>query len=230
MSKDNCFRGLHKTSVIDYPGKVACLLFAGGCNFRCPFCHNVSLVEKTAPQLTWEQIWQFLRRRSKVLQGVVVSGGEPTTAPYLKQFLHQVGQLGLAVKLDTNGYNPQLLGELLADGLVDYVAMDIKNSPSKYAQTCGLELVDMSKIAQSVRLLKESAVDYEFRTTICAELHTVEDFREIAAFCQGGKRYSLQPVQDSPTLSGRIFSAPSRQTLEEMADCLRPGFEAVFIR
>lgn len=226
----NCFRGVQKTSTIDFPGKVAAVLFAGGCNFRCPFCYNVSLVKRTAPEIPWDYVWDFLRRRRNVLQGVVVSGGEPTLAPYLAAFLEQVRKLGLAVKLDTNGYNTQALGELLDGGLVDFVAMDIKNSPGKYARTCGLDLVDVGKVAESVRLLKESGVDYEFRTTVSSQLHTVEDFREIAAFCRGGRRYSLQPVHSAQTLSGQEFSAPSPETMEQMAEILRLTFDSVVVR
>ncbi|MTI95945.1 MAG: anaerobic ribonucleoside-triphosphate reductase activating protein [Firmicutes bacterium] len=230
MSKDYCFRGVQKTSVIDFPGKVACVFFVGGCNFRCPFCYNISLVERTSPEIPWEEIWQFLNRRRTVLQGVVISGGEATLAPWLGDFLAKVKGSGLAVKLDTNGYKPDVLADLLERKLVDYVAMDIKNSPGKYAETAGLELMDMGKITESVKLLKDSGVAHEHRTTVAVELHTVADIEEIAAFCQGGERFSLQAVQPEPNLSGKKFTAPAPATMQQMATILRKTFTEVHIR
>jgi pyruvate formate lyase activating enzyme len=230
MNKEQCFRGIQKTSVIDFPGKVACVLFAGGCNFRCPFCYNVTLVEKTAPELVWPGIWHFLDKRKHLLQGVVISGGEPTLAPYLKEFIVQAKGLGLSIKLDTNGSNPQVLGELLGKGLLDYVSMDIKNSPEKYAETCGLKVLDLVPLTESIRLLKECGTAYEFRTTLCAGLHTPEDFQAIAALTGGGERYILQRVQTSPTLSGRAFTPLSPREMEEMAKILQRSFNEVKVR
>lgn len=230
MNREKCFRGIQKTSVIDFPGKVACVLFAGGCNFRCPFCYNVTLVEKTAPELAWQGIWNFLDKRKHLLQGVVISGGEPTLAPYLEEFLTKVRGLGLSIKLDTNGSNPQALEELLGKGLLDYVALDIKNSPDKYAETCGLKVLDMVPITESIRLLKESGIAYEFRTTLCAELHSRQDIQAIAALTGGGEGYTLQKVQPSPTLSGRVFTPLPPGEVEEIVKILQHSFRVVKIR
>ncbi len=229
-SRELCFRGLQKTSVIDFPGKVACVLFTGGCNFRCPFCHNASLVNRTAPELSWDGVWNFLRRRKNVLQGVVISGGEPTLVPFLTEFLAKVKEMGLATKLDTNGYAPGVLEELLAENLLDFVAMDIKNSPSRYGESCGMDLVDLNSISRSVELLKTSGVDYELRTTVSAELHTLKDIREMAEFLQGGKRYALQPLNPGATLSGRSFTPPDEELLKQMAEVLEESFEQVLVR
>ena len=229
-SRELCFRGLQKTSVIDFPGKVACVFFSGGCNFRCPFCHNASLVNKSAPEISWDEVWNFLRRRKNVLQGVVVSGGEPTLLPFLADFLAKVKDMGLATKLDTNGYAPQVLEELLSDNLLDFVAMDIKNSPRRYGESCGMDLVDLNSISRSVGLLKDSGIEYELRTTVSDELHTVEDIKEMAKFLKSGKRYALQPLNPGATLSGRAFTPPNEQTLKQMAAVMEESFEQVLVR
>ena len=229
-SRELCFRGLQKTSVIDFPGKVACVFFAGGCNFRCPFCHNTSLVNKSAPEVPWDTVWSFLRRRQNVLQGVVVSGGEPTLVPFLDDFLAKVRDMGLATKLDTNGYAPVVLEDLLNKNLLDFVAMDVKNSPRRYGESCGMDLVDLNSILRSVNLLKNSGIAYELRTTVSDELHTVEDIREMAEFLKGGKRYALQPLNPGATLSGRAFTPPNEQTLKQMAAVMEEGFEQVLVR
>lgn len=229
-NKEKCFRGLQKTTLLDFPGSVACVLFVGGCSFRCPYCYNSSLVRREEPELLWNTVWDFLQRRRKVLDGVCVSGGEPTQAPFLPDFLRGVRELGYRVKLDTNGYHPEQLASMLNDKLVDFVAMDIKNSPSKYATTSGLACMDVDRVKQSISIIKESGVEYEFRTTIAMELHDLLDIKEMMELVGKGSRYALQPVRhDTPSLSGRVFTPPSPATLRQMGERLEDYFEEVII-
>ncbi len=227
---ESCFRGLQKTTLLDFPGKVACVLFVGGCSFNCPYCYNCSLVKREEPELSWGYIRDFLTHRRRVLEGVCISGGEPTLASFLPTFLSEVRELGLEVKLDTNGYHPEPLKTLLDADLVDFVALDIKNSPAKYAATCGLPAVDIGRIRHSLDLLQASGVTYELRTTVAAGLHEVGDMQEILSFTGGGARYSLQPVQrDAVSLSGRRFVPPDLATLRAMGEVLEESFSEVII-
>ena len=193
------FHGFQKMTMLDYPGHVACTLFTAGCNFRCPFCHNATLVTSiTKDDLhTEEEILTYLRKRRGILDGVCITGGEPLMQTDLKAFIIKVKELGLMVKLDTNGSNPSLLKELIEEGLLDYVAMDIKNAPNKYALTAGLDQVDMEAIRQSVDILKGCNIPYEFRTTIVPEYHTASDIEEIAKWLSGCYGYFLQQFVDS---------------------------------
>lgn len=194
-------QGIQKLTLLDYPGKVACTLFTGGCNFRCPFCHNAELVVGTeAPPLTAEEVLTFLRKRAGLLDGVCISGGEPLLHGELGEFLQTLRQLGYQIKLDTNGSQPQMLKALVAQGLVDYVAMDIKNAPDKYAQTIGLPEYDLRSVEESVEFLLGGAVEYEFRTTVVKELHGAGDFLKIGQWIKGAKRYFLQGFIDSGSL------------------------------
>ena len=159
--------GLQKMTLLDFPGKVACTVFLHGCNYRCPFCHNAELLEGRAePLMTVEEFLSFLKKRVGLLDGVCVSGGEPTLSPGLRDLLTAIKELGFAVKLDTNGSRPKVLKELVAAGLVDYVAMDIKNAPSRYAVTCGVSKVDLAAVEESAVFLMSGAVESEFRTTV----------------------------------------------------------------
>jgi len=180
--------------------------------------------------MLWESVWGFLERRRKVLEGVCISGGEPTLAPFLPTFLRQVREFGYRVKLDTNGYHPTSLKPLLAEGLLDFVALDIKNSPAKYGATVGLSVVDLSRITQSLSLLRASGVAHELRTTVAAGLHTIEDMREILSFTGSGHRYALQPVRpDAVSLSGKRFVPPPLATLRAMGEVLEQQFSEVII-
>ncbi|MDP3057921.1 MAG: anaerobic ribonucleoside-triphosphate reductase activating protein [bacterium] len=227
---ENAFRGLQKTSLIDFPGHVASVFFVGGCQFRCPYCHNGPLVRKEAPEIPWSEVWAFLEKRKATMDGVCISGGEPTTAPFLLPFIRKVKSMGFKVKLDTNGYEPDVLASLFFEGLLDYVAMDIKNCPAKYAITCGLLMVDLQLLRHSVELIKSSGVAYEFRTTVCRELHTVEDMEQIGLMLGGGEKYVLQKVQDKSTLSGGRFTAPSPAELAAMQIILQQRFKQVVVR
>ena len=191
--------GLQKLTLLDYPGKVACTVFTGGCNFRCPFCHNAPLVlpERLAHDTDEEQVLAFLKKRQGTLDGVAITGGEPLLHKDIAQFLEKVKALGYSIKLDTNGSFPDRLIEIVSAGLVDRVAMDIKNSPELYAKTTGCETLDMAKIDKSREFLLSGTVDYEFRTTVVKGLHTEESLLSAAKWISGAKEYYLQQFKDS---------------------------------
>ena len=224
--------GFQPLTLLDWPGKVGCTVFLGGCNFRCPFCHNGPLVEgeRPAPAMTLEEFRSFLTRRQGLLDGVCVSGGEPLLNPQLPQLLELVKHLGYLVKVDTNGSFPQRLVELWKSGLVDYVAMDIKNSRAKYAETVGVPGFDTAPVEESVRLLERSGVDHEFRTTLVRELHTAEDLDAIALWLRGAPRYFLQNFVDSGNLIGRGYHSFTAEELHGFAERVRPFFGAVELR
>ena len=223
--------GLQKLTLLDFPGRLATTVFLGGCNFRCPFCHNATLVLAPAKceNISEDKFFEFLKSRRGKLSGVCVTGGEPTLYPDLKSFIKKIKDMGFAVKLDTNGTSPDLLSELINEGLVDYVAMDIKNSPEKYPLTVGVNC-DMKKIGRSVALLLEDKVDYEFRTTVVKELHTAEDFVAISEWICGAKRYFLQTFEDSGDLIGQGFSAYSREESEAVLRQILPNVPNAQIR
>ena len=193
------FAGLQKMTLLDYPGRVACTVFTPGCNLRCPFCHNASLVlpGEEPPALEEEEILAFLETRRGLLDGVAITGGEPLLHAGIGVFLEKVRALGFAVKLDTNGTFPDRLEELIGAGLVDRVAMDVKNGPSRYAETVGLPRVDLAALERSKELLLRGTVDYEFRTTVVRGLHTEESLLEAARWIAGAKEYYLQQYKDS---------------------------------
>ena len=190
--------GLQKLTLLDYPGKVACTVFTGGCNFRCPFCHNASLVlpERMAHDSSEETVLNFLKKRQGILDGVAITGGEPLLHKDIDVFMKKVKDMGYKIKLDHNGSMPDRLRELVEAGLVDRVAMDIKNSPALYEKTAGVKL-NMKDIERCKDYLLEGHVDYEFRTTVVKGLHTVESIREAAKWITGAKEYYLQQFKDS---------------------------------
>lgn len=210
-------KGFAKLTLLDYPGRVACTIFTGGCNFRCPFCHNASLATRAGEMasIPEEEIFDLLRKRKGVLDGVCITGGEPLLfGDDLKDFIIKIKELGYAVKLDTNGSFPGRLASLIESGLIDKVAMDIKNSPEKYGLTAGVENFDISPILKSIEILKSSGIDYEFRTTVVNELHSASDFEEIGKMIAGAKEYYLQSFVDSGDLIGEGFSAPTKEEME----------------
>ena len=210
--------GLQKMTLLDFPGKVACTVFLGGCDFRCPFCHNYELVDGTAPALMDDsKLLMFLQMRRGLLDGVAITGGEPCLYRELPELLSKIRAMGYAIKLDTNGNHPELLKQILDEGLVDYVAMDIKNSPEKYAMTINLATFDLSKIRESLKLLKESGIDYELRTTVVKELHEASDFHAMGELIQGAPHYYLQCFTDRDTVPFDNFHAPSREEMKEYA-------------
>ena len=194
--------GFQKTTLLDFPGKVAATVFTAGCNLRCPFCHNALLVTEIDPQsaLDSEELLAYFDKRRGILDGVCVSGGEPLLQPDVFDFMRRIRDMGLAIKLDTNGAYPDRLCQAVEEGLVDYVAMDIKNSRAKYPLTVGIPTFDVRPIEESVAYLMSDAVDYEFRTTVVAEFHTLQDMEEIGGWIAGAKRYFLQNFVDSDHL------------------------------
>ena len=215
-------KGLQKLTLLDYPTKTACTIFTGGCNFRCPFCHNASLVVNVneGEKYETEQVLSFLKKRQGLLDGVCVTGGEPLLQKDIKEFLGNIKDMGYSIKLDTNGYSPEKLMEIVSEGLCDYVAMDIKNCKEKYSVTAGID-IDISKIEKSVEFLMTSGIDYEFRTTVVKEYHTLQDVEKIAQWIAGARRYFLQSFVDSGDLIEGGLSAVSVETLGEMKDiCL----------
>lgn len=194
--------GLQKLTLLDYPGKLACTVFTVGCNFKCPFCHNSSLVfnDRELEPLSAEELVRFLKKRSGVLEGVCITGGEPLLNRDIEPLISKIKELGYCVKLDTNGSFPDRLKGLVENGLIDKVAMDIKNSKRSYAETVGIKDFDIAPICESVDFLLSDRVDYEFRTTVTQNLHSPEDFEEIGEWIKGAKAYFLQDFKDSGDL------------------------------
>ena len=226
------FYGLQKLTLLDYPGNMAATVFTGGCNFRCPFCHNRSLVflNENDSEIANEDIFDFLKSRNKILDGICITGGEPLLHKGITAFIKRVRALGLKVKLDTNGSNFEALRKLIDEKLVDYVAMDIKNSPEKYAMTIGLENYDLSEIEKSKNYLLENHVDYEFRTTIVREFHELEDLRKIGEWIRGAKHYYLQNFEDHGTCIQAGLGEVDLHTLETMKRIAGEYVEHIEIR
>ncbi len=206
--------GLQKLTLLDYPEHTACTLFVPGCNFRCPFCHNSELVSGAVDIYDESEIFAFLEKRRGVLEGVCVTGGEPTLYSDLDRLLGKIKELGYLVKLDTNGYAPDALERLYAQGLLDYVAMDIKNAPERYAETTGIADLDMSRIERSIATIKGSGVAYEFRTTVAAELFDGKSIEGAAQLVEGADRYYLQKFVMRDTVPSKLLTSPSTETLE----------------
>ncbi|MBQ1307100.1 MAG: anaerobic ribonucleoside-triphosphate reductase activating protein [Erysipelotrichaceae bacterium] len=226
------FYGLQKLTLLDYPGKMACTVFTGGCNFRCPFCHNRSLVflNENDSEISVSDILEYLETRKKVLDGVCITGGEPLLHKGIFDFIRKVKELGLLVKLDTNGSNCEALKQLVEEGLVDYVAMDIKGCPEKYAETIGLENYDIAEVVRSKDYLLQGHVDYEFRTTVVAQFHEVADFEKIGRWIEGAKNYYLQNFEDHGTCIREGLSEVGIETLEQMKAAAAPYVENIEIR
>ncbi len=223
--------GFQKLTLLDYPGKVACTLFTKGCNFRCPFCHNSFLVTQThmAQEIPSQEILSYLKKRQGILEGVCITGGEPLLQPELETFIKEIKALGFAVKLDTNGAFPEKLKDLAEKKLIDYVAMDIKSCPEKYSALSGCE-VNLEAIKESVHFLIKGQVDYEFRTTVADELHTVEDIRELAKFIEGAERYFLQNFADSGNIIKEGLHPVGEEKLKSMKKAAEEVLKCVSIR
>ncbi len=222
--------GLQKLTLLDYPGKMACTVFTYGCNFRCGFCHNALLVtEENSNSISEDEFFAFLSKRQGILEGVCISGGEPTLQPDLKEFIFKIRELGYEVKLDTNGTKPELLKKLIDEKLVDYVAMDIKNSLEKYSLTCGCD-VNLDAIKESVSIIIGSGIDHEFRTTTVREYHSAEDFESIAHWIKGDSKYFLQHFEDSGNLIGENLSPFTKEEMLTFADNIRDKLSNVAVR
>lgn len=226
--------GIQKLTLLDYPGVVACTVFTAGCNFRCPFCHNAMLVlpEQIDDEcLTDDEVFGFLKKRSGVLDGVAVTGGEPLLHADMPEFLARVKELGYKIKLDTNGSNPELLSEIVKNKLVDRVAMDIKNAPEEYARTIGLKSFDIAPVERSKEMLLRGDIDYEFRTTVVKGIHTKESLIGAAKWIEGAKEYYLQQFKDSGNLilpDG--LSAYDEKQMHALADAVRDYVPTVEVR
>ena len=213
--------GLNKTTLLDYPGHLAATVFTGGCNFRCPFCHNKTLVLEadTQPTLKEGEILEYLKKRKGILEGVCITGGEPTLQKDLPEFIEKIKALGLKVKLDTNGYRPEIIKALHQKGLIDYIAMDIKSSLDNYPVVTEIPGLDISKIQESINYIIDNFNDYEFRTTVVKEIHTKDEILKIKELIKGAKKYKLQNYRDSEGVIKPIYSAYSDaefKNLEEL--------------
>ena len=225
--------GLQKTTLLDFPGHVAATVFTGGCNFRCPFCHNAGLVlpdRLEEASITEDEVMSFLKKRAGMLDGVAITGGEPLLHTDMPEFLEKIKNLGYKIKLDTNGSNPKLLKEIVNAGLVDRVAMDIKNAPTEYNKTAGCS-VDMEKIEESKDFLLTGTCDYEFRTTVVKGIHTKESLIAAAKWISGAKEYYLQQFKDSGNLiAPDAFEPFDENEMHELADAVRPFVPTVEVR
>lgn len=223
--------GLQKMTLLDYPGHVACTVFFGGCDMRCPFCHNAELLDGSAPPVMDDaELIAFLKKRQGLLDGVAITGGEPLLQKDLPETIARIRELGYPVKLDTNGTHPERLRLLLQNGLVQYAAMDIKNSPERYAETAGLPDINLGPVRESVSLLMEGSVPYEFRTTAVKELHDDESFLRIGEWIRGAERYYLQKFTDRETVPFGGLHAPEDELMKRWADLIRPMVPAVELR
>lgn len=225
-------QGLQKLTLLDFPGKMACTVFTGGCNLRCPFCHNASIVVKPSKEGEYsvEEILDFLKKRQGVLDGVAITGGEPLMQKDIEDFIRKIRELGYAVKLDTNGTYPDKLKSLVNQGLVDYVAMDVKASPEGYPPAVGIGGYDISKIKESIDFLINGNIDYEFRTTVVREFHSIFDMDSLGKFIKGAKRHYLQQFKDSGDLIGFGLSAVPKSEMDEMKKIMLKYVESCEIR
>ncbi len=242
--------GFQKLTLLDYPEHIAATVFTGGCNFRCPFCQNGDLVENPGgqPLISEEDVLTVLRKRQGILQGLCITGGEPTLQKDLKDFVLKVKELGYFVKLDTNGYRPEVLQNLLQENLLDYVAMDVKAALTNYEKVAGCPGMDTEKIRESILLLKDSGIPYEFRTTVVKGLHTLGEFEEIGQLLAGAGCYYLQAFRESERLLGfrqhvgnpiaenvpaeakRILGTFTTNEMEQMASVVRKYVHRVELR
>ena len=223
--------GLQKMTLLDYPGKIACTVFLAGCDFRCPFCHNSELITGDAEVIMDDkELLDFLKKRQGVLEGVAITGGEPLLRKDIKELLVGIKELGYPVKLDTNGNHPAILKELVNEGLVSYVAMDVKNSKERYAQTIGLEEFDIANVDESINFLLNSDIDYEFRTTALKELHDESSFEAIAGWIEGAKNYYIQNFVDRDTVVFDGLHGFDEEELKRFSEIVTPHVNKVGIR
>ena len=223
--------GLQKMTLLDFPGQVACTVFLGGCEFRCPFCHNADLLDMSAPGIMDDdKLLEFLKKRKGLLDGVAFTGGEPLLRKDLPELLARVRDIGYQIKVDTNGDHPDLLKEIVRAGLAAYIAMDVKNSPARYAETIGWETFDTAPVDESIQFLLSGQVRYEFRTTVVKQFHDEASFEAIAQWIDGADRYELQGFVDRDTVPFAGLEACSREEMEHFADIVRPHVKTVELR
>ena len=224
--------GFQKLTLLDYPGKVACTVFTPGCNYRCPFCHNAGLVlpQRERQDIPEDEVLGYLKKRAGLLDGVCLTGGEPLLHRDLPAFIRKIKALGYSVKLDTNGSDPGQLGLLMDENLLDYAAMDIKNSLARYHETAGVPTADLNAVIQSAELLMQGKIPFEFRTTIVKEFHTLEDIEAIGKWLRGAPKYYLQNFVDSGDLIGSGLHPADEDAIRKMADTLRPYVRETALR
>ena len=225
-------RGLQKTTLLDFPGNVACTVFTGGCNFRCPFCHNASLIENhpSDERLSEENFFAFLQKRKGLTDGVCITGGEPLLQKDILSFVKRIKEMGFLVKLDTNGSYPDALNTLLSEGLLDYVAMDIKNAPDAYLETAGVQKNVLPAVEESVALLKEGRVPYEFRTTVIRQFHTEARMAMIGKWLAGVPRYFIQNFSDAGEVLSDGLSGFTPSELEKLLAAVTPYIPTAKVR
>lgn len=224
--------GFNKSTLLDYPKHLAATVFLGGCNMRCPFCHNASLVlcPGSQPEISEEEVLSYLKKRRNILEGVCITGGEPTLYNDLPNFISEIKSLDFKVKLDTNGTNPTMIKYLSENHLIDFIAMDIKNSRENYKETSGIAALDIKTVEESVSYLLTHPVDYEFRTTVTKELHTEHDILSIANWIKGAQAYYLQAYKDSGDIISPGFTPPSKELLLYYKEILSPYINTVILR
>lgn len=231
--------GFQTTTLLDYPGKVACTIFTAACNMRCPFCQNSDLITGSfETRYSEEEVLAYLSKRKGLLDGVCITGGEPTLQKDLAEFICKIKDLGLLVKLDSNGLNPDIIKMLYSGNLIDMVAMDIKSGPSTYGAACGIKDIDIGKIKESIDFLITSGIDYEFRTTLVKGIHRLEDMKEITSLIKGAKAYFLQSYKESDKILGLVdgnkeastYSSFSRNELEEFLDIAKKAVPSAMLR
>lgn len=223
-------QGYQKLTLLDFPGRMACTVFTGGCNLRCPFCHNAGLVRTPCASGNMEaEVLEYLSHRRGLLDGVCITGGEPLLQPDLADFVRRVKSLGFLVKLDTNGSLPARLQAILETGMIDYVAMDVKSSPAGYAKATGSDL-EIAPFAQSIQYLETCGVPHEFRTTAVKGIHTVEDFAAIGQWIHSDTPYFIQAFVDSSNLLGKGCAAFSHEEMQALLDAARPYLPGAQLR
>ncbi len=223
-------RAVQKFSAVDYPGLLCATVFTPGCNLRCPFCHNGSLVLGSEPDVREEVVFDFLSTRKNKLDAVCLSGGEPLLQKGVEEFFERVKEMGFKTKLDTNGTKPIYLQKLLKSGLVDYVAMDIKNSPGRYAETVGVKAFNLSDIYKSIEVLKTSGVEYEFRTTVTKTFHDEKSLREAAGMIEGATVWYLQTFRESENLIDPTVEGYSEEEMKSLFENVREAAPFVKLR
>ena len=229
--KDIKIAGIQKLTLLDYPEKTAAILFLPGCNMKCPFCHNYTLANgSTYATLNNNDIYQYLLSRRKLLDGIVITGGEPSNQNIIP-LLTTIKEIGYQIKIDTNGLRPNHIQEWLDKNLIDYIAMDVKNSSKKYAQTCGMTNINLNLIQKSIRIIMESTIDYEFRTTLIPNYHSIEDIQDIGKnLIKNAKKYYLQPFVTRDTVPDKTLKEPSDQLLIDCINAVKPYVQHVEIR
>ena len=224
-------KGFQKLTLLDYPGKTACTVFTGGCNYRCPFCHNAGLVTRLDTGIIEEsEVFEHLKKRQGILDGIAISGGEPLLQSGIEDFLAKIKELGYEIKLDTNGSFPKELKSIIDKGLCDFVAMDIKNSKERYPETVGISTFDISAVEECVNILMNGTVDFEFRTTVTKNFHTIEGIENIGKWIKGVEKYYLQNFVDSGNLIDSNVTGVSKEEMKEMLEAVKKYVPTAEIR